>query len=337
MAVQGPYLLFLGDTVERTLAKTACGVIDWAPDRCLGQLRLSEDTVSLGLPDLTPQAAAAAGARTLVVGIANVGGRWDERWRDVFRVALESGLDIAAGMHERLNADPELSSIAMAQGRRLIDLRDPPSDLPIGNGKPRSGRRILTVGTDCAVGKKYAALSIWQALQDLGADASFCATGQTGVLISGRGFAIDSVVADFISGAAERLSPSADPSHIDVIEGQGSLFHPAYAGVSLGLLHGAQPEAIILCHEPGRDEIAHFEGYALPSLDEAITRHLEMGRLTSPSLYCAGISLNTSKLDEASADRVLRETAQSLELPVIDPMRTGGRAIAEAFVEKTAS
>lgn len=332
MHLKAPYLIYVGDTWDPLLAKTGFGVVDWAADRCVGQLRDSADAVDLGLPDMAVAAAREAGARTLVVGVANVGGRIGPRWRAVFRAALESGLDIAAGMHERLNSDAELVALADAHGARLIDLRDPPSDLSVGTGAPRPGRRILTVGTDCAVGKKYAALAVWKALQESGADADFCATGQTGVLISGRGFAIDSVVADFISGAAEALAPAADPAHIDVIEGQGSLFHPAYAGVSLGLLHGAQPEAVVVCHEPGRKEISLFPGFGTPSLDEAVARHLEAARLTSPYVYCAGISLNTSRMTDAEARAELDATADRFALPVIDPLRTGGGPIAAAFL-----
>lgn len=327
MLVEGPYLLFLGEVGTRHLAKTACGARDWAPERCLGQLRLSPDALDLGLPDMTVGEAAGKGARTLVIGVASPGGRISESWRAVLIEALEAGLDIAAGLHDRLNADETLKARADALGRKLIDLRDPPSDIPVGHGRPRSGRRVLTVGTDCAVGKKYTALAIWRGLQAAGAKADFCATGQTGVLISGRGFAIDSVVADFLAGAAETLAPAAPPDHWDVIEGQGALFHPAYAGVTVGLVHGAQPEAIVLCHEAGRDELALFPGFPTPDLETAIARYLELARLTSPNVYCAGVSLNTGGLDDAGAEALIASTAEALGLPVIDPMRGGAGPI----------
>ena len=333
MQVTPPYLIFLGDAPDRLIAKTGAGIVDWAPERCAGQLRLSDGTVDLGLPDMTIEAAQAAGVKTLVVGTASPGGALDDSWIEVFRTALEAGLDIAAGLHIRLNALPELRSLADAQGCSLTDLRDPPPDLPIGTGLPRPGHRVLTVGTDCAVGKKYSALAIWRALCERGVDADFCATGQTGVLISGRGFAIDSVIGDFMSGAAEVLAPAAGPDHWDVIEGQGSLFHPAYAGVSLGLLHGAQPEAVVLCHQAGRDRIAFFDGYPTPALETAIARNLEAARLTSPDCYCAGVSLNTAGMEAPAAEALIAETAARLDLPVIDPVRTGGGAIADRLLQ----
>jgi len=333
MKVIPPYLIFLGDAPDRLIAKTGAGIVDWAPERCAGQLRLTAGTVDLGLPDMAIEAARGAGVKTLVVGTASPGGALDSSWIDVFRTALEAGLDIAAGLHIRLNALGALRSLADAQGCTLTDLRDPPPDLPIGTGLPRPGHRVLTVGTDCAVGKKYSSLAIWRALRERGVDADFCATGQTGVLISGRGFAIDSVIGDFMSGAAEVLAPAGDRDHWDVIEGQGSLFHPAYAGVSLGLLHGAQPEAVVLCHEADRKEIAFFSGYPTPDLETAIARNLEAARLTSPDCYCAGVSLNTSALEPAAADALIAETAARLGLPVIDPVRSGADPIAERLLQ----
>ncbi|MEA1942527.1 MAG: DUF1611 domain-containing protein [Pseudomonadota bacterium] len=333
MAITPPYLVFLGDAPDRLIAKTGAGIVDWAPERCAGQLRLGAETVDLGLPDMTIAQAQAAGVKTLVVGTASPGGQLDDSWLGVFREALGAGLDIAAGLHIRLNAVAELRALADAEGCTLTDLRDPPPGLPIGSGVPRTGHRVLTVGTDCAVGKKYTALAIWRALRERGADADFCATGQTGVLISGRGFAIDSVIGDFMSGAAEVLAPAADAGHWDVIEGQGSLFHPAYAGVSLGLIHGAQPEAIVLCHEAGREAIAFFAGYPTPPLDTAIARNLEAARLTSPDCYCAGVSLNTAALEPRAAQALIADTSARLGLPVIDPVRTGADAIASRLLQ----
>ena len=321
--VKSPYLIFLGEVSDPKLAKTAFGAVDWAREQCIGQLRLSKNAVDLGLPDMTVTEAAAAGAQTLVIGIANPGGTWAESWQSVFKAALTSKLDIASGLHQRLNSDPVLAQMAGEFECSLIELREPPSGLSVASGQPRSGRRLLTVGTDCAVGKKYTALAIWRALLDEGVNADFCATGQTGVLISGRGFAIDAVISDFIAGAAELLSPANSADHWDIIEGQGSLFHPAYAGVSLGLLHGAQPEAIVLCHEAGRNEIAFFSGYDVPDIDLAIARNLEAARLTSPDAYCAGISINTASLAEDAALQLLEATQNKHGLPVVDPIRTG--------------
>jgi uncharacterized NAD-dependent epimerase/dehydratase family protein len=330
--VDAPYLVFLGDEARPLMAKTGIGIVQWAPEHCLGQCRLSDDAINLGLEDMTPAEAAAKGARSLVIGIANVGGTISPAWRRVLVDALEAGLDLVAGMHERLKSDPELAALAKQKGRSLIDLRDPPAALPIGNGKPRSGRRVLTVGTDCAVGKKYTALAIWKELSLRGQRADFCATGQTGVLISGKGFAIDSVVSDFISGAAEYLSPASDSEHWDIIEGQGSIFHPAYAGVSLGLLHGSQPEAIVLCHEAGRERLGFFEDFPVPDLQLAIDRHLEAARLTSPDVRCAGVSLNTSRMGAAEARELCDALTAQLRVPVTDPIRIGAGPIVDALL-----
>ncbi len=328
-----PYLVFLGDEERMLLAKTGVGVVHWAPERCLGQFRLSEEAFDLGLPDLTPEEAAARGVKSLVIGVANIGGAISPSWRAVFERALGAGLDIVSGMHERLCDDEALVRCAKESGSRLIDLRDPPENLPIGTGKKRAGRRVLTVGTDCAVGKKYTALSVWRELVARGEDADFCATGQTGVVISGKGFAIDSVVSDFIAGAAEMLAPENDPSHWDVIEGQGSLFHPAYAGVSLGLLHGAQPEAIILCHEAGRERLGFFDDFKTPDLRTAIDRHLEAAQLTSPRVRCAGVSLNTQSMDEEAARAYCKALSAELSLPATDPVRFGAAALVDTLLE----
>jgi uncharacterized NAD-dependent epimerase/dehydratase family protein len=181
------------------------------------------------------------------------------------------------------------------------------------------------LGTDCAVGKKYTALTITKALVARGIAADFRATGQTGILIAGQGIPIDAVVADFAAGAAEMLSPDAANDHWDIIEGQGSLLHPAYAGVSLALLHGSQPDVVVICHEAGRNRILGVPGYTLPSTEEITDVALRLGRRTNSAIRCAGVSLNTAHLDEAAAERLLSEKAESLGLPVADPMRGGAR------------
>jgi uncharacterized NAD-dependent epimerase/dehydratase family protein len=237
--------------------------------------------------------------------------------------ALESGLDIVSGMHARLADTRELEAAARRLGRRLVDVRRPPAGIPIASGRKRSGQRLLTVGTDCALGKKYTALVLAREFAKRGVDADFRATGQTGILIAGAGIPMDAVVADFLAGAAEVLTPDADANHWDLVEGQGSLFHPSYSGVSLGLLHGTQPDVIVLCHEEGRDTILGLEDYPLPALEAAIQLHLELARRTNPHVRCAGVSLNTSKLAAADARAVLAERKARLGLPVADPMRGG--------------
>jgi len=319
----GPYLLFLGDTVEPGFAKTAFGLRDWAPDRCVGELTLPGAKVSTGLPELTLGEAYGQGARALLLGVASPGGLIPSHWRPTLIAALEAGLDIVAGLHAKLNADPELRTLAEAKGRRLVDVRTPPEGIPVATGQPRTGRRLLTVGTDCALGKKYTALAIARGLAARGLDATFRATGQTGIMIAGSGMPIDAVVADFVAGAAELLSPAADPAHIDVIEGQGSLFHPAYAAVSLGLLHGSQPDLFVVCHQPGRQAILGLPGFGIPTIEAVILQTEALGRLTNPAIRCAGISLNTAGMTAAEAAAEITAIAQQTGLPAADPMRGG--------------
>ena len=321
--IQKPYLLLLGDMDNPINAKTAFGIRDWTPEACLGQLRFSPQAGDLGLPDMTPAQAAAAGAKTLVIGIAPPGGQLPESWHATLIQALEAGLDLAAGLHQRLAAIASVAAKAAALNRTLHDVRYSDTRFPVGTGKRRSGKRLLTVGTDCALGKKYTALAIAKALTQKGLPADFRATGQTGILITGAGVAIDAVVADFIAGAAESLSPDNSPAHWDIIEGQGSLFHPAYAGVTLGLLHGSQPDALVLCHDPTRRTISSFPHVPVKSPLEAIPAYLDAARLTNPNVRFVGVSLNTSSLSESEAERTLESTARALDLPCVDPIRTG--------------
>ena len=318
-----PYLLFLGEQTSAPHAKTAFGLRDWAPDLCVGEFALPGATVSTGLPILTPDLAYARGARSLVIGIAPIGGSIPIRWSGVLISALEAGLDLVSGMHTRLEEIPNLAATAERLGRRLINVRQPPAGLPIATGRRRTGKRLLTVGTDCALGKKYTALSLARGLRSRGIAVDFRATGQTGILIAGGGIPIDAVVSDFAAGAAELLSPDAAADHWDIVEGQGSIFHPAYSGVSLALLHGTQPDVIVMCHEIGRDHILGFPNYPTPSLPDAIELTIVLARRTNPHVRCAGISLNSSALDDSSAQSVLTEYAKTLGLPVADPIRGG--------------
>lgn len=321
--VPRPYLLFLGDAHDTTYMKTAMGLRDWARDLCVGEYKCDSTTVSVGLPQMDPATAYRAGARSLVIGVANIGGVINERWIACLVVALNAGLDIVSGAHSRLRDCAPLKEAADRLGRALIDVRVPPSGIPVATGRKRSGKRLLAVGTDCALGKKYTALSLQRVFRTRGVDADFRATGQTGILIAGAGIPIDAVVSDFVAGAAETLSPDAAANHWDVIEGQGSVFHPSYAGVSLGLLHGSQPDVIVMCHKIGRDRIVGLEDYATPSLPEAIDLTLQLARRTNPKVRCAGVSLNTSGLDQSAAQRALFEVSGGLKLPVADPMRPG--------------
>lgn len=332
MEVETPFLLFLGDAKDDLAAKTARGIAEWRPEACLGQLRLAGCQTDLGLPELTPREAARRGARTLVIGVANAGGVLPEAWLDVLREALEAGLDLASGMHTRLTSFPALREAAARAGRRLFDVRHSDLTFQTGSGERRPGRRVLTVGTDCSVGKKYTALALWRELRQRGVPADFRATGQTGILIAGRGVAIDAVPADFIAGAAEWLSPANAPDHWDVVEGQGSLFHPSFAGVTLGLLHGTQPDAFVVCHEPTRTRMRGVS-LPLPGIAQVMEATRAAGRLTNPDVRCVGIAVDTSRLPSpAVRDELLGRLAQEFGLPCVDPLATGTAPIADRLL-----
>ena len=323
LALPQPYLLFLGDTTEPGYAKTAFGLRDWAPERCVGEFALPSATVTTGLPRLSPREAKAAGARALVIGVANSGGFIAETWLRALVEALEAGLDIVSGMHARLADIMVLREAAGLYRRRLIDVRKPPSGIPVATGLKRSGKRLLTVGTDCALGKKYTALALARALNDRGINADFRATGQTGIMIAGRGIPMDAVVADFAAGAAEMLSPAAPDDHWDVIEGQGSLLHPAFAGVSLSLLHGSQPDVVVICHDPSRERLLGDEAFAISSVEEIVDLTIRLGSRTNPKIRIGGVSFNTASLGKDEARQLMAQEGKRLGLPVADPMRGG--------------
>jgi uncharacterized NAD-dependent epimerase/dehydratase family protein len=318
-----PYLLFLGDTVEPGYAKTAFGLRDWAGDRCVGEFVLPSATVTTGLPKLSPAEARAKGAQSLVIGVANSGGFIADSWIPALVEALEAGLHIVSGMHVRLGEIPSLREAAERTGRRLIDVRQPPVGIPIGTGLKRRGKRLLTVGTDCALGKKYTALAITRALHGRGLKADFRATGQTGIMIAGGGIPMDAVVADFAAGAAEILSPDAPDDHWDVIEGQGSILHPVFSGVSLALLHGSQPDVFVVCHDPTRERLLGDEAFLVPRVDEIIELTIRLGRRTNPAIRVGGVSFNTGSLDEGEARELMARESVRLGLPVADPIRSG--------------
>lgn len=322
MEIERPYLLFLGDAPDALAAKTAQGIVDWRRDWCVGQLRLKGCKADAGLDDMTIEDATEAGARTMIVGVVNAGGILPDSWIETIVSALDAGLDIATGLHTRLASVPEIAEAAERNRRTLHDVRYSDQKFATGKGTKRPGLRLLTVGTDCSVGKKYAALALEKEMRAQGLDADFCATGQTGIFISGRGVAVDAVVADFISGAAEWISPDNDPTHWDVIEGQGSLFHPSFAGVTLGLLHGAQPDAFVVCHEPTRTRMRGVS-HPIPSIADVIERTRLLGALTNPDMTCVGICVNTALLDETEAKQTLAKTKSEYDLPACDPMRGG--------------
>ena len=332
MTIRRPYLMFLGNAPDQLAAKTAQGIVQWRRDWCVGQMRLSGCKADLGLPDMSLDQAVAAGVATVIVGVANRGGVLGEAWVPLLADALGRGLDLASGLHQRLSDVPLLAAAAARHGRQLFDVRHPTREFAVGTGARRPGKRLLTVGTDCSIGKMYTALALEKAMRARGLAADFRATGQTGIFIAGSGVSVDAVVADFISGAVEYLAPAAAPDHWDLIEGQGSLFHASYAGVSLGLLHGAQPDALVMCHEPTRRHMRGLPGFPLPSLEDCIAANLQAARLTNPAVRCVGIAINTAALDAAAATRLLAETADRLGLPAVDPLRTGVGAIVDRLV-----
>jgi len=327
--IQSPYLLFLGDEPSSAMAKTARGLAHWRPELCLAQCRVDGRGADLGLPELSPRAAAAEGAKTMVIGVANVGGFIPDSWTGSIVGALEAGLDVASGLHTRLTDLETVRDAAERSGRALYDVRHPRQSFPPGSGEPRPGLRLLTVGTDCAVGKMYTALALERAMKNRGMKADFRASGQTGILIAGEGISVDAVVSDFVSGAAEWLSPANEADHWDLVEGQGSLFHPAYAGVSLGLIHGSQPDALVVCHQAKRRHLHGFPRFATPSIRECMERHVEAARLTNPEVICVGVSIDTSSMEEEAATEYLDELEDMLGVPCVDPLKTGVQAVVD--------
>ncbi|MGA8259196.1 MAG: N-acetyltransferase DgcN [Arenicellales bacterium] len=332
MAIETPYLLFLGDASDQLAAKVALGISHWRPGNCVGQLRLPGCQADCGLEDMSIKQAVRAGARTMVVGVANRGGVIPENWRSVLREALEAGMHLAAGLHNKLADIPELVETAKARGLELHDVRHPRQSFEVGNGKPRQGKRLLPVGTDCSCGKMYTALAIEHELKKRKVPVDFRATGQTGILIDGRGVAVDAVVSDFLSGAVEWLAPESTPDHWDIIEGQGSLFHPSFAGVSAGLLHGAQPDFLVLCHEPTRTHMRGLPHYPIPDIRECMDLNLQLARLTSPRVRFAGIAVNTAALPDDQAREYLEKLEATHQLPAVDPYRTGTSPIVDAIL-----
>ncbi|MEM1381766.1 MAG: DUF1611 domain-containing protein [Pseudomonadota bacterium] len=332
--IEKPYLLYLGDADAGYGAKTAEGLVHWCPDDCLAQSRMPSCEVDLGIPDLSFSEAVAQGARTLVLGVAARGGILPEHWIDHLVEALEAGLNIASGLHDRLTDVPALREAAQKHGRTLHDVRQPPKKLPLATGIKRSGKRILMVGTDCAVGKKFSALSIHRGLQHAGAKATFRPTGQTGVLIAGHGIALDAVPGDFISGVAEALSPDADEDHFDIIEGQATVLHPTFAAVTLGLVHGSQPDALVLCHQAEQSMVRGLHPRPLPSMRDSIDAHLAAARVTNPAVKAIGLSINTRRLStDDEARNYLRRTEQNLGLPACDSVRFGVTPLVEAVLK----
>lgn len=335
--LRAPYLIYFGSVNDRSFAKTGLGLVQWRKDECVGAFRHEGSALQSGLPDLSIEEAVKSGARSLIIGVASIGGTLPDSWLKDLVAAAEAGLDIVSGMHMRLADVPGLAEAASRSGARLIDVRVPPAKLPIGTGRKRTGRRLLTVGTDCAVGKKYTALAIEKELLARGVNADFRATGQTGIMIAGRGIPIDSVVADFLAGAAEVLSPDAEPNHWDLVEGQGALSHPSYAGVSLGLLHGSQPDALVLCHDASRDRLHTVQdglNFPIVPFNDAMRCALELARRVNEAARFVGVSVNTSEIDPSKREALLQEIERETGLPAIDPIIDGAGKIVDRLLSE---
>ncbi|MEY3713927.1 MAG: hypothetical protein RL321_1547 [Pseudomonadota bacterium] len=331
MIIHKPYLLFLGDAHDDLAAKTAIGVWQWRPDECVGQLRLAGCVPKLPIDEIDLEEGRRRGARTLLIGVANRGGTIAETWVEVLVRALELGYDLCNGLHTRLASIERIRDAAARSGSRIIEVREP-GQYPIAAAQPRSGRRLLAVGTDCSVGKMYTTLALERELHSRGVPADFRATGQTGIMIAGGGVPVDAVVSDFVAGSVEQLCPANAPEHWDLIEGQGSLFHPSYSGVSLGLLHGAAPDALVMCHEPTRKHMRGLPHWPIPALDECFDLHLRCAKLMNPAVRFVGMAINTSALADDAARRLLGELEQRYGLPASDPVRYGVSSLVDEML-----
>ncbi|MGI9370831.1 MAG: N-acetyltransferase DgcN [Ruegeria sp.] len=329
--IETPYLLFLGDAPDHLAAKVAQGIKDWRPENAVGQFRMDGCKADLGLKDMDLVEAREAGAKTLVIGVANRGGVISQEWKKVLVMALEEGFDLASGLHNLLRDEPDLVAVAEATGRKLHDVRVPEVDYPIANGIKRKGKRCLAVGTDCSVGKMYTAMAMDKEMRARGIKSTFRATGQTGILITGDGVPLDAVVADFMAGSVEWLTPDNDDDHWDLIEGQGSLFHVSFSGVTMALIHGGQPDALILSHEPTREHMRGLPTYQLPSLETLRDTALGMAKVANPNCKIIGISVNTQHMTESEAKAYLDKVAEDMGLPATDPFRFGSGKLVDAL------
>jgi D-glutamate N-acetyltransferase len=316
-------------------SKTANSVIRYLPERTVGVLdrqqagKTVQDVLGFGgrIPVVgSIRAGLALGPTALLVGIAPQGGRLPEEWRSWLGEALDAGCDLWSGLHTFLGDDPILATKARVAGRTIFDLRRPPPDLPIASGAAKSVEPyvVLTVGTDCNVGKMTAQLQLIRALNASGLRTRFVATGQTGIMIEGWGIAVDAVVADFVAGAAERLVlQGSSDADILLVEGQGSINHPGYSAVTLGLMHGSCPDAMILCHQSTREYIGDYRPAAwlrIPPLSEYIRLYETIGSAVHPTKVI-GISLNTYDMSDEAARRACETATRETGLPATDPVR----------------
>ena len=329
--IRTPYLLFLGDAHDNLAAKVAQGIKDWRPENVVGQFRMEGCKADVGATDMTLQEAWDKGARTLVIGVANRGGVISEAWLDVLVEAIGMGYDLASGLHNLLRDEQRLAAAATAAGTHLHDVRVPTVTYPIAEGTPRKGKRCLAVGTDCSVGKMYTGLAMDAEMRKRGRASTFRPTGQTGILITGSGIPLDAVVADFMAGAVEWLTPDNDDGHWDHIEGQGSLWHLSFSGVTMALIHGGQPDAIVLAHEPTRTHMRGLPNHGLPSLEALRDMALPLAQIANPKATIAGVSVNTKALGDDEALEYCQSVEERMGLPTVDPFRHGAGRLVDAL------
>jgi uncharacterized NAD-dependent epimerase/dehydratase family protein len=326
--------------------KTAVGVLRYRPETVAAVIdstragRTVSECVGIGgaIPVVAGvEGAEAAGADTLLIGIAPQGGGLPDAWRTTVRAALERGWDVISGLHTFLAEDPELAGCARATGARLFDVRRPRSDRHIAAARAREVHAlvVLTVGSDCNVGKMTAALELERGLLERGVRAAFVATGQTGIMIAGAGIPADAIPADFVAGAVEAaVLEAAGSADVVVVEGQGSLGHPGYSGVTLSLLHGACPSALVLCHWAGRERMRTGEGSGgppIPALAE-VRRHVECAASWVAPAATVAIALNTLDLDDAAARSACAEAERGVGVPATDPVRFGPAPLVDAVL-----
>jgi len=330
-------ILAEGRSGDPHYGKTARGIMRYAP---VPTVALVDSThageTHEGVPVVaTVEEGLRYGPTTAVVGVATQGGRFPPEWRELLKSSIVNGLDLESGLHEFVGDDPELQGLAAQHGVELRDLRRPPEglDVPTGENLQIPARIALTVGSDCAIGKKTVALELDLEARRRGLKSVFVPTGQTGIAIAGWGIAVDAVVADFIAGAAERLVVEGHRRGGEVlfVEGQGSLAHPAYSGVTLGLIHGSAPHAFVLCHRAGSTQIEGYPGYPLPSLAELVELHERIALRLRPARV-AGIALNTAELGEDAARVAIAAAAAETGLPADDPVRFGAGTLLDAVL-----
>ena len=349
MTASAPRFLIVADgDFGPMTSKTANSVIRYLPERTVGVLdrnqagRTAEDVLGFGgaIPVVGSMTEGLAlGPTAVLIGIAPIGGRMPGEWREWLAQALDGGCDLWSGLHTFLGDDPLLAERARARGRKIFDLRRPPADLPVASGLAKAVEPlvVLTVGTDCNVGKMTAQLQLVRRLNERGLRARFVATGQTGIMIEGWGIAVDAVVADFIAGAAEWLVLEGS-RHADVVmvEGQGSINHPGYSGVTLGLLHGACPDALILCHQTSRKYIGDYREAAwlrIPPLTEYVRWYESIASAVHPTRVI-GISLNTYDMSDLEARRACDQAAEETGLPATDPVRFDSAPLVDAIADE---